>query len=151
MSEQPTAAERALRVLAVDDHPTNLMVMEAILGLVAAEVVCAVNGAEAVAAAQRARFDIILMDLQMPVMDGLHATREIRRLEAAEGWARTPLLVVTANTLSDHIRDALAAGADDHLAKPVTPDGLLGRIQALLQAAASWRAGPHGVPQGAAA
>jgi CheY-like chemotaxis protein len=123
-----TVPPSALRVLAADDHPTNRLVVETVLSLVSAEVVSVENGAQAVAAAEADRFDVILMDLQMPVMDGLEATRRIRAREAAAGGPRTPLLVVTANTLSEHLQAAMAAGADAHMAKPVTPEGLLGAI-----------------------
>lgn len=121
--------QQPLRVLAVDDHPTNLLVLEAILGLVGANLTLARDGAEAVAAFAPARYDIILMDLQMPVMDGVHATQEIRRIEASSGAPRTPLLVVTANTLGEHVAAARAAGADHHIGKPVTPDSLLQAIE----------------------
>jgi CheY-like chemotaxis protein len=130
---QLQTSETRLRVLAADDHPTNRIVIETILELVSADVVSVEDGAQAVDAFRTGRFDIVLMDLQMPVMDGLTATREIRRLEVESGLRRTPLLVVTANTLSEHLRAAIAAGADDHMAKPVTPDGLLAAIDKTIE------------------
>lgn len=120
--------ERPLRVLAVDDHPTNRAVIEVILGLVEAELVSAEDGAQAVAAFKAAEFDVVLMDLQMPVMDGLTATREIRKFEAETGRRRTPVLAVSANAMSEHIAASRAAGCDHHVPKPVIPDTLLSLI-----------------------
>jgi len=73
-------------------------------------------------------FDIVLMDLQMPVMDGLTAIREIRKFELAHGRRRTPVLAVTANAMSEHVAASRAAGADHHIAKPVVPQVLLTAI-----------------------
>ena len=126
--------ERAIRVLAADDHPTNRAVIEVILGLVEADLVCVEDGAQAVEAYRTGVFDIILMDLQMPVMDGLSAIREIRRIEAETGRPRTPVLAVSANAMSEHIAATQAAGADGHVAKPVVPDALLARIAEALDA-----------------
>jgi CheY-like chemotaxis protein len=70
------------------------------------------------------------MDLQMPVMDGLTAIREIRKYEGETERPRTPVLAVTANALSEHVSASRAAGADRHIAKPVTPEGLLEAISA---------------------
>ena len=70
----------------------------------------------------------------MPVMDGLEATREIRRLEQAEARDRTPIIVLSANALKDHVDQALEAGADFHLAKPVTAPGLLDAVRQALAA-----------------
>ncbi len=79
------------------------------------------DGVQAVALFQSQAFDLVLMDMQMPVMDGLSATREIRRLErAANGGARIPLVLLSANALPEHVSASLGAGADLHLAKPFT-------------------------------
>lgn len=75
------------------------------------------------------------MDMQMPVMDGLSATAAIRALEAEERRARTPLIILTANALPDHVEAALSAGADGHLAKPITMDSLFDGVAAALEAA----------------
>jgi CheY-like chemotaxis protein len=128
--------DRPLRVLAVDDHPVNRMVLQTILELVAAEVTLAEDGAQAVAAFRADDFDIVLMDLSMPVMDGVAATAAIRAYEQDERRPRTPLLVVTANPLPELIQEAMIAGADHHLAKPVTPESLLQGIEAAKAAAA---------------
>ena len=115
------AAAAAPRILVVDDHPTNRKVMGLLLDQAGAESVMAVDGAEAVALFAGERFDAVLMDVQMPVMDGLEATRRIRRLEAERGGPRTPIIMVTANAMPADARESRAAGADRHLAKPVNP------------------------------
>jgi CheY-like chemotaxis protein len=89
------------------------------------------NGAEAVQACRDGDFDIVLMDMQMPVMDGLNATREIRLHEAAMGLARTPIVMLTANALPDHIAASKAAGADRHLAKPFDAAELIALVSEL--------------------
>jgi CheY-like chemotaxis protein len=82
-------------------------------------------------------FDLILMDTQMPVMDGLTAIRAIRALEAQAGGERTPIISLTADAMPAQVQEALAAGADRHLAKPVTAVELIGVLtSALVQKAA---------------
>jgi CheY-like chemotaxis protein len=76
------------------------------------------------------------MDMQMPVMDGLSAIREIRRLESGGGRPRTPIAVLSANAMEHHKVEALAAGADHHLSKPITPQRLMEGISVLLAAEA---------------
>lgn len=109
------------RILVVDDHPTNRKVMGLLLEQAGAESVMAVDGSEAVKRFSEERFDAVLMDVQMPVMDGLEATRRIRSLETERGYARIPIIMVTANAMPEDARASLAAGADRHLAKPVNP------------------------------
>ncbi len=122
-----------ISVLLAEDHPTNRQIVELILTPLDVKLTAVENGAEAVKAFKDNRFDFILMDMQMPVMDGLSATREIRRLEDDEQRGHTPLAMLTANAMSDHVADALAAGADKHIAKPVTPDSLIADIGDLLR------------------
>ena len=93
------------------------------------------NGAEAVAAFETGVFDLVLMDLQMPVMDGLTAIRHIRRIEAGRGGRRTPVLVLSANTMPEHLDGSNAAGADGHLAKPITAPVLIAALEEALSAA----------------
>jgi len=121
----------SLRILVADDHPVNRKVVEMMLAGVGAELVMTENGAEAVQACRDGDFDLILMDMQMPVMDGLTATREIRLHEAALGLERTPIVMLSANALAEHIAATEAAGADRHLAKPFEAADLLGLIDAL--------------------
>jgi signal transduction histidine kinase/ActR/RegA family two-component response regulator len=132
----PHAAEGPpLRVLIADDNPTNRRVIEMILAAAEAEAVSVENGLEAVHAIQAAPFDVILMDLQMPVMDGYAAIRAIREAEAAAGGAaHTPIIVISANATAQD-RDASArAGADRHIAKPVRAEALFGAITEVLEA-----------------
>ncbi|WP_395945072.1 ATP-binding protein [Brevundimonas sp.] len=117
--------QRTIRVLVADDHPTNRRVIELILAQASAEISIAENGAEAVEAFRGRDFDLVLMDMQMPVMDGLTATHEIRLHEAAMGGSRTPIVMLTANAMPEHIAAGRAAGADHHLAKPFNAAELL--------------------------
>ena len=133
-SDALPAAARALRVLLAEDHPTNQRVVQLILGGQGAEVVTANDGAEAVAAFEAGTFDVVLMDMQMPVMDGLTATRAIRALEAAApDRPRTPVVMLSANAMAEHRAESVAAGADSHVAKPITAVSLLAGIQAVLE------------------
>ena len=129
--EAPAVPERALRVLVADDHPANRRIVELMLAE-AAEVTCVENGLEAVRAYAADRPDVVLMDMQMPVMDGLSAISEIRRLEAAGGGERLPIVMLTANAGDEHIRASLRAGADRHLQKPITAASLFDALQAVL-------------------
>ena len=119
---------RTVNVLVADDHPTNRRVIELILAQTAAKIVMAENGAEALEAFRADVFDLVLMDMQMPVMDGLTATQEIRLHEAAMGLARTPIVMLTANAMPEHVAAGRAAGADHHLAKPFNAAELLSLV-----------------------
>jgi signal transduction histidine kinase/CheY-like chemotaxis protein len=121
-------AEVRPRLLVVDDNPTNRLVMKHLLARFQAEVTLACDGAEAVQAHARYRFDAILMDMVMPVLDGPGAARAIRAAEAGWGQPRTPIIALTANARSEEIAICLDAGMDDHLAKPVRPEHLARRI-----------------------
>ena len=107
------------RILIVEDNETNLQVARELLELVGLEVVTAANGLEAVALAANERFDGILMDLQMPVMDGLTATQEIRKGTSPHDL---PIIAMTANAMSADREECFAAGMDDHIAKPIKPE-----------------------------
>ena len=115
-------------MLIVDDNAVNRQVLEMILDQVGAERVSVENGAEAVDAYQHQAFDVVLMDIQMPVMDGLTATRAIRHEEELHGRGRTPVIIVSANCMPEHLEAGRAAGADGHLAKPISVAALLGAI-----------------------
>jgi CheY-like chemotaxis protein len=119
-------------VLVADDHATNRRVVELILQSVGAELVSVADGAEALKAFTAGPFDLVLMDMQMPVMDGLSAIRAIRRVEAERGLPRTSVLALTANALPEHVRASLAAGADGHIAKPIGAAMLLEGVAAAL-------------------
>lgn len=123
-----------LKVLLVDDNATNRKVVDLMLTPLGAQVLPCENGREAVAAFYRQPFDLILMDLQMPVMDGLSATAAIREIERVDGKHRTPLIVLSAN-FSPADRAATAkAGADAHLAKPIRADELISTLMAVMEA-----------------
>jgi signal transduction histidine kinase/CheY-like chemotaxis protein len=129
-----------LRILLADDHPANRKVVEIMLAESAVELIPVENGQEAVDAyaaslAGEGRFDLILMDMQMPVMDGLTATAAIRTLEAEKAMARIPIVMLTANALAEHVAAGKAAGADGHLAKPITLTSLFNAIETTLTGA----------------
>ena len=121
-------ARRGLRVLLADDHPTNRKVVELVLAAAEVELTAVEDGAQAVQAFRDADFDLVLMDMQMPVMDGLTATRELRLHEAAEGRPRARIVMLTANALPEHVAAGRAAGADDHVAKPFDTSELLALV-----------------------
>jgi CheY-like chemotaxis protein len=125
--------ERLLRVLVVDDHPTNRRVVELMLEQVGAHIASAENGEEACQAFEADRFDVVLMDVQMPVMDGLTATRNIRAYEAAKHLGRTPILMLTSNSLPEDVDASVSAGADQHLTKPIYPAVLFMALQQAIE------------------
>jgi len=118
------ALERPLRVLVVEDNAVNRELITTLLGPFEIEIDTACDGAEAVEAVGRQRYDVVLMDVQMPIMDGLTATRRIRAM-ADGAVARTPIVAMTANVLPDQIARCREAGMDDHLGKPINPARLL--------------------------
>jgi CheY-like chemotaxis protein len=123
--------ERALRVLAAEDIPTNQLVLRTIMETFGVELDMVDNGLQAVEAWRREPYDIILMDIQMPEMDGIAATRAIRAAEAQTGRPRTPIIAVSANAMAHQVKEYLAAGMDGHVAKPIE----LAKLHAALEAA----------------
>ncbi len=119
-----TTEAAVAHVLVADDSETNRRVAELILSAAGVASTVVEDGVMAVEAWRHARFDVVLMDMMMPRMDGLAATRAIRGLEAAEGRPRTPIIMLTANTSREHVEAALLAGADLHLPKPITASAL---------------------------
>jgi signal transduction histidine kinase/ActR/RegA family two-component response regulator len=125
LDETPDAAApddgegRPLRILAAEDNPTNQQVLAAVMGSLGLEVEIVGDGAAAVAAWTDGAYDMILMDIQMPVMDGIAAAKAIRSQEALTRRPRTPIVALTANALSHQVDEYLAAGMDDHVAKPI--------------------------------
>ena len=122
----------ALRILAAEDNPTNQMVLKALLAQVGVEPVMVENGALALEAWTTGEFDLILMDIQMPQMDGMEATRAIRRAEAETGRARTPIVALTANAMSHQVAEYAAAGMDAHVPKPIDVAALFATMERLL-------------------
>jgi two-component system, sensor histidine kinase and response regulator len=116
---------RRRKVLLAEDNPVNTEVAKAMLEGFGFDVVCTDNGEQALRAAEAEQFDLVLMDCQMPVMDGFAATAEIRRHEQQKGRARVlPIIAITANALQGDREACLAAGMDDYLSKPFTQQSL---------------------------
>ncbi len=127
----------SLRILLAEDNPTNQRVVTLLLEPTGAVITLAGNGLEALEAWRKEPFDLVLMDMMMPEMDGLVATAAIRDLERTSGRARTPIAMLTANAMPDHVRAATAAGCDGHIAKPLTPQRLFAGIEAAMARAAA--------------
>ncbi|QUD90416.1 hybrid sensor histidine kinase/response regulator [Phenylobacterium montanum] len=136
-NNEPLSIEEleGLRILLAEDHPINQRVALMILEPMGARVTVACDGRQALDAYAPDRFDLVLMDMQMPVMDGLAAVREIRRVERDQDRGRIPIAMLTANAMEQHTVMAREAGADHLIAKPVTPDGLLAGILLTLNGA----------------
>ena len=117
---------RVLRVLVAEDNPTNQKLVLAMLDQEGHEVTVVANGRLAVEQAASAQFDIILMDVQMPGIDGLEAARRIRAAGGVNG--RTPIIALTANVLSHQRAEYLAAGMDGVVGKPIAPALLITEI-----------------------
>ena len=126
-----------LRVLLAEDHEINRLTIAYMLELSGVSLTQAVDGQEAVAAYLAGDFDVVLMDMQMPLMDGLAATRAIRAIEAQSGRERTPIAMLTANAMDEHVAQAIAAGCDIHLTKPITPERLFAGLNAALSQGAA--------------
>jgi PAS domain S-box-containing protein len=121
------------RILLAEDNEINTLLACTILEEAGYSVVCAVNGREAVEAVGREAFDLILMDVQMPEMDGLEATRAIRRLDGPA--ARSIIVAMTANAMRSDQDNCLAAGMDDFISKPIDPESFLSVIERHVHAA----------------
>jgi signal transduction histidine kinase/ActR/RegA family two-component response regulator len=142
-SDQAPSLRSVMRVLVAEDNVVNQRVIRLMLESFGAEVTIVSNGAEAVSALRTAAFDIVLMDMMMPEMDGLTATRAVRALEQSAHLQRTPIAMLSANAMAEHVQAAIEAGCDSHIAKPVTGAGLVAgiedaieRVQARLRTAA---------------
>lgn len=118
LPEPPTPARQSLRILLVEDHPINQLLAATLLKRWGHTVVLAENGQQAVDLFPTATWDVVLMDMQMPLMGGLQASACIRALEPPEG-RRTPIIAVTANAMEADREACLAAGMDAHLSKPI--------------------------------
>ncbi|MDB5469542.1 MAG: hypothetical protein JWR84_1102 [Caulobacter sp.] len=132
----PTPADaeltgQTLKVLAAEDNEVNQLVLKTLMHQVGIDPVIVADGAQAIAAWEAETWDVILMDVQMPEVDGPTATRAIRAREAATGRARTPIIALTANAMSHQVAEYREAGMDGFVAKPIE----VGRLFAALEAA----------------
>ncbi|MCA1770151.1 MAG: response regulator [Halomonas sp.] len=121
-ADQATAAPRPLRLLAVDDTESNRLLLRELIAGPGVEVSLAASGEEALALAREQAFDLVLMDIRMPGMDGVETTRALRRLGGS--WRDTPVVAVTAHVLEEDRRRLLESGLNDVLVKPVDTDQL---------------------------
>jgi len=128
-----SGVEAGTRVLLVEDNEENVILMQAYLENLALSLDLAVNGLEAVEKRQSREYDIVLMDVQMPVMDGYTATREIRAWEKLRGVRRVPIVAVTAHALNGAATASLEAGCDAHLTKPFERGELVDAIAKFAQ------------------
>lgn len=132
--------ERQVRVLAAEDNSVNQMVLRTLLQQAGIEPVIVDDGAAALAAWNEQEWDVILMDVRMPVLDGPTATRAIRAAEAQSGRRQTPIIALTANAMPHQVAEYLACGMDAFVAKPIRVEELFATIQATLDAAEVARA-----------
>ena len=139
LTDAAPAASAGLGILVADDHPVNRKLMQALLSSLGHRVTCCEDGAQALAQVEQQAFDLVLMDVHMPVMDGLAATRAIRQLGGVRGRQR--IVALTADAFTESRERVLEAGMDDFLAKPVQ----LSDIEALLAKHFAGSAGPDGL------
>jgi PAS domain S-box-containing protein len=131
-ARQGAAGGAELRLLAAEDNPVNQLVLKALLAQIGVEPVMVGDGVDAVAAWESEDWDLILMDVQMPRMDGPTATRFIRERELAQRRRRTPIVALTANAMTHQVNEYLAAGMDGFVAKPIEIDRLFAALEAAL-------------------
>ncbi len=134
------------RILIVEDNAENAILLSAYLDSLALSLDFAVNGQEAFEKRRQRDYDLILMDMQMPVMDGYTATRQIRAWEEANGMRRAPVVALTAHALSGAQADSINAGCDGHLTKPVERPDLLDAIAEFAQPTQREQRAPAEVP-----
>lgn len=127
---QPSSSP--LHVLVADDAPVNLRLASALLRRMGHTGVLVPDGEQALLALEQHRFDVVLMDVSMPMLDGLSALKEIREAEH-RGRARIPVIMVTGHDSPDDIARFMQAGADGFIAKPIQIDGLQRELQRVLQ------------------
>jgi PAS domain S-box-containing protein len=132
--EENCAEQPPLRVLVAEDNPVNQLVLRTLLQPVGIEPMIVGDGEQALTAWRNGEWDVILMDVQMPVMDGVTASRAIRIEEAASGRTRTPIVAVTANVMAHQVQAYRTAGIDDFVAKPVQVARLIDAIEGVLVA-----------------
>jgi len=123
------AERRARKILLVDDSEDNRLLIQVFLKKTDHQLVTAVNGRDGIEKFKTGDFDLVLMDIHMPIMDGLAATAEIRKWEAEQGWRSARIIALTANAMEDDEKATLAAGCDYHLTKPISKARLLETIE----------------------
>jgi CheY-like chemotaxis protein len=142
----PALAGHTPRVLLADDHPVNRKVAQLILASAGIELTAVEDGQAACEAFRADAFDVVLMDMQMPVMDGVAAVQAIRAIEAEDlRRGRARILMVSANAFPEHVEAGGRAGADGHLAKPFTADALIRAVREDASARPGDRAGRRNV------
>ncbi len=124
--------EGEIRILAAEDNATNQLVLSTLLGQVGLEATIVDNGRKAVEAWEASGWDVILMDVQMPEMDGITATKLIRERERASGRPRTPIIALTANALTHQVASYLADGVDACVSKPIVIKQLFAALERCL-------------------
>lgn len=122
--EEETSVSFVGKVLVAEDNAVNCKLISILLGKYGIETSVVTNGREALDKMKEDVFDLVLMDVNMPVMDGMTATREIRRIESLEGKKQIPVIALTANVLKEDAKEFLAAGMDQILTKPIIPKEL---------------------------
>jgi CheY-like chemotaxis protein len=131
---QAAAPLEAIRLLAAEDNPVNQLVLKTLLNQAGIEPTIVSNGSQALEAWRGAAWDVVLLDVHMPVMDGPTAAQAIRAEEALTGRARTPLVAITANAMTHQIAEYRAAGIDDFVAKPIEVAMLFDALERVLAA-----------------
>lgn len=131
---EPSKPLSGVRVLAADDDPTNLLVLRLMLSALGAEAVLVENGRAAVDTWEPGRFDVVMLDISMPVLDGRRALAEIRARESSLGVAPTPVVVVSANAMTHQVEEFLAEGFTTHVAKPFRRAAVEGALVTALAA-----------------
>jgi signal transduction histidine kinase/CheY-like chemotaxis protein len=142
LDEPGAPAEPALRILAAEDNETNQLILRALLEVLGADLTIVGDGLAAVEAFGRSAFDLVLMDIQMPRMGGVEATRAIRALEQKLGRVRTPIMAVTANVMSHQISEYYDAGMDGLAAKPLQLPQLFAEIERVVSGGSEAREAP---------
>lgn len=134
LHEETAPVERSLRVLVADDSSDNRLLIDLFLKKAGYSLDEAENGKVAVEKFTQSRYDVVLMDIQMPVMDGYAAAREIREWESQQGLPRTPIIALTASVLDEAVGRSFEAGCDTHVSKPVRRNTLITSINEVVAA-----------------
>jgi PAS domain S-box-containing protein len=144
---RPDAPTRCARILVAEDNVTNQLLTRRMVERLGHQVTIVESGRTALAAMASDQFDLVLMDCQMPDLDGLEAAREQRRREASQGAMRLPLIALTANAIEGHREQCLEAGMDDYLTKPIKLDALAAKLERWLKPAAPDSTGNNGATE----